>query len=301
MDLGRRRRRRTTLCVSTAKPSSLLAGGGGGSVCQICPMTGTILSSFRVSQGDFSSSQGSSLGIHSLSLFPASFSSSSQNSKTSLALGFASQAAKREGSDSCAVLMSIRSSSLPSILHWKCRLPTGDMSAGLSVSPCGHYCIGGTGKGMLYIWKTLGGDLLRSPVQAHYRQVTFLKWTPDGRFLMTGGADGMDHVFSLMDLVEQHSPNEAAERAPIQPLRTWTKHQLAVTVIVPLSSGRMASAAKDGLIVIVEVFSGAVLTSIQMPCTVTSMAYAPESQCLAAPLCSATLVRVTKAKEFPIT
>jgi WD40 repeat protein len=137
---------------------------------------------------------------------------------------------------------------------------------------------------MLYIWKTLGGVLLpSSPVKAHYRQVTVLTWTSNGRFLVTGGADGMVHVFSLIDLAEQPpSTTASAKSAPIQPIRTWTKHQLAVTAIASLPSGRMASAAKDGLVVIVEISSGAVLASIRMPCAVTALIYVPENQCLAA-------------------
>lgn len=160
--------------------------------------------------------------------------------------------------DTYGMLLTIRAGSAPPILHWKCRLPEPRLTGGLLVSPCGTYTVGGGSSGTIYLWRTLGGTLIR-PVKAHYRSVTVMEWTPCGRHLATGGADGMVHVFSMLDLVEQQAS------ASIQPIRTWSKHHLPVTALTPLTSGRMASAAEDGQVVVMEVFSEETLATIQMP------------------------------------
>jgi len=236
--------------VSTTKPTTALTpGAGGGSLTLLDPHTGSIQSSLRVA-GDMSGK--ASLGVASLSFFPSKFA----NTNTSLAIGFGSTNKK---DDTYAMLFTIRSTSLPPILHWKCRLPEPQLSAGLLVSPCGHYIIGGGSSGAVYVWTSLGGNLLQT-VKAHYRSIAVMDWTPCGRHLVTGGADGMVHVFSLLDLVDCTSKTTLT-----QPIRTWSKHHLPVTALAPLTGGRMASASSDGQVVLIEVFSEAILATIQLP------------------------------------
>ena len=251
------RAKRKLLCVSTSKPTSALtAGGGGGALTLICPRTGSIQSSLRVA-GDLAGKV--PLGVASLSTFPSKFASDN----SSLAIGFGGTAKQKE--DAYGMLFTLRTATLPPILHWKCRLPEAQMTAGLVVSPCGQYIVGGSVTGTLYIWSAIGGLLLKT-VKAHYRSVDVLTWSTCGRHLITGGADGMVHVFSLIDLTETSS-------STVHPIRTWTKHHLAVTAIVPLGGGgRIASTSQDGQINLLEIFSGSVLASIQLPHPVVSMA-----------------------------
>ena len=251
------------LCVSTTSPStSLSPSGGGGTMTVIDPMTGACLSSLRVT-ADMTGK--SALGIASGSPFPSSFSRISSNTRPIIAYG----TNKAKKGDTYAMLLSIRSASSPPILHWKCRLPEADMSGGLSVSPCGCYVVGGGASGNCFVWSTGGGVLLRT-FKAHYRAVTCLSWSDCCRYLVTGGGDGMVHIFLLMELVDKSS--RLSKRA-ITPLNTWSFHHFPVTCLSPMDSGRMASSAEDGHIVVMELFSKTILATFKVPDGVTCLAY----------------------------
>lgn len=89
-------------------------------------------------------------------------------------------------------------------------------------------------------------------------------------YLITGGADGMVHAFSLMDLV-QHQ-NDANSTTP--PVRTWSVHQLAVTSLANLDGGRFVSASEDAQIVVMELFSDEkTLAVIRMPHSIQSVVH----------------------------
>ena len=249
--------RNWAICVSTSIPShSLTPGGGGGSMVLICPQTGSILSSYRAS-GDNSSK--SMLGLLSIGLFPESFSIQKNN----LLMAYGRNSNRR--SDTYAMLLSVRSGTLAAFLHWKCRLPEAQLSAGLTVSPCGHYVVAGGESGSCFVWSALGGSLLRV-FNAHYRSVNVMTWSDCGNFLATGGADGMVHVFSLMDLVDENN----AENQEVVPVRSWSVHHLPVTGLVSLPSDRLVSSSEDGKVVVMELFSEQTLATIQLPHSATS-------------------------------
>eukprot|EP00539_Tryblionella_compressa_P004643 CAMPEP_0178750210 /NCGR_PEP_ID=MMETSP0744-20121128/9841_1 /TAXON_ID=913974 /ORGANISM="Nitzschia punctata, Strain CCMP561" /LENGTH=563 /DNA_ID=CAMNT_0020403713 /DNA_START=183 /DNA_END=1874 /DNA_ORIENTATION=- len=251
--------------VTTTRPSSALTpGGGGGCLTLLDPKTGVILSSLR-SSADLAGKAG--LGVSSLSLFPASFSASNSGAQPAIAYGGNSV---KKG-DNNAMLISIRSATASPILHWRCRLPETEMTAGLIVSPCGYYIVGGGASGSCYIWSSvsLSGRLLRT-FKAHYRSCTCMTFSDCGKYLATGSADGMVHLFSLMDLVDMTSPNS---KRNVSPMHTFSIHHFPVTSLIRLPSGRMASAAEDGQVIVVELFSQLVLLNIQLPHGIKCMAH----------------------------
>jgi WD40 repeat protein len=251
--------------VTTNKPSSTLTpGGGGGCLTLLDPKTGAILSSLR-SSADLSGKAG--MGMMTLSLFPPKFSAlgSNAHSTTQPALAYGGNSTKK--GDNYAMLISIRNATSPPILHWKCRLPEPEMSGGLMLSPCGHYVVGGGSSGSCYVWASLGGKLLRT-FKAHYRSCTCLEWSDCGRYLVTGGADGMVHLFSLMDLVDISARKS---HQAVSPMHTFSVHHFPVTSLMQLPSGRMASAAEDGQMLVMELFSKLVLLNIQLPHGIRSM------------------------------
>lgn len=251
--------------VTTTKPSSTVTpGGGGGSLTLLDPATGAILSSLR-SNADFSGR--SMMGIQSLSQFPPHFSTSSggggRGDSTQPVIAYGGNCAK--GGDNYGMLISIRSASSPPIMHWKCRLPETEMSGGLLISPCGYYIVGGGSSGSCYVWSAMGGELLRT-FKAHYRPCNCLVWSDCGRYLVTGGADGMVHVFSFMDLVDFTSiTSKNVKQRNVPPIHTFSEHHFPVTSLIQLSDGRIASAAEDGQVLILELFSKEVLVNIQFP------------------------------------
>jgi WD40 repeat protein len=249
------------VCISTTKPTnSVTPSGGGGSLTVMCPLTGSVHSSLRTS-ADLSGK--APMGMSSVALFPRNFSTNN----TQLAIAYGSNSSKK--SDTYAMLLSLRSASSPPILHWKCRLPEAQLTAGIVVSPCGHYTVGGGASGNCYVWSSLGGNLLKT-FKAHYRACSSLAWSDCGRYLITGGADGMVHVFSLMDLVDLSSNNS---KRSIAPVHTWSAHHLSVTCIIRLASGRVASASEDGQVVIMEIFSQVVVATIQLPHGIRCLAH----------------------------
>eukprot|EP00934_Nitzschia_sp_Nitz4_P001068 Nitzschia sp. Nitz4//scaffold213_size37731//22307//23941//NITZ4_007723-RA/size37731-processed-gene-0.13-mRNA-1//-1//CDS//3329542074//1068//frame0 len=252
------------ICACTTKPSTVLTpNGGGGSMTVIDPLTGACLSSIRPT-ADMSGKN--LLGISSAASFPQSFSKSTSNSR--LVMAYGSNSSKK--GDTYAMLLTVRGASSSPILHWKCRLPEADMAAGLTVSPCGMYIVGGASSGSCYIWSSIGNGSLLRTFKAHYRPVTCLAWSDCGRYLATGGADGMVHLFPLMELVDKK--NRSSKRN-VAPIRTWSSNHFAVTCLTTMTSGRMASAAEDGRIVIMELFSGNVVATIKVPSGVNCLTY----------------------------
>jgi WD40 repeat protein len=167
------------------------------------------------------------------------------------------------------MLLALRNTSMPPILHWKCRLPETKMTSGLHVSPCGNYVVGGGDSGSCYIWGALGGVLLKT-FRAHYRACTCITWTKCGRYVVTGGADGMVHIFSLMDLVDQATRNS---KRSIAPMYTWSNHHFPVTCLINLDGGRLAAAAEDGQVVIMESFCSQTVAIIKFPHGICSLTY----------------------------
>ena len=180
---------------------------------------------------------------------------------TQPAIAYGGNTSKR--GDNNAMLISIRTSSAssPPILHWKCRLPETDMTGGLLVSPCGYYIVGGGSSGSCYVWSSIGGELLRS-VKAHYRSCKCLAWSDCGRYVVTGGDDGMIHLFSLMELVDITTRKS---KRSVAPMHTFSVFHFPVTSLIQLPSGRMAAAAQDGQVIVIELFSKLVLMNIQFP------------------------------------
>ena len=254
-----------TVSVTTTRPSSTVApGGGGGSLILLDPKTGAVLTSLR-SSADLSGRAG--MGISSLSQFPSTFSIANdggdRGDNTQPVIAYGGNCLKR--GDNYGMLISIRSASSPPILHWKCRLPETEMSGGLIISPCGYYVVGGGFSGSCYVWSSMGGELLRS-FKAHYRSCTHLTWSDCGRYLVTGGADCMIHTYSFMDLVDFTSnSNKGTKQRNVPPMHTFSVHHFPVTSLIQIPGGRIASAAEDGQLLIVELHSKEVLINIQFP------------------------------------
>lgn len=252
---------KTVVCLSTTKPSSAITpSGGGGSLTVLCPQTGSVLSSLRTS-ADLSGK--TTLGMSSLSIFPESFSPGN----TQLVLSYGGNSSRK--GDNYAMLLAIRAAPSSPLLHWKCRLPEADMPGGMSVSPCGHYIVGGGASGSCFVWSSLGGKLLKT-FKAHYRACTCLAWSECGRYLVTGGADGMVHLFPLVDLVDIATRKS---KRSIAPLHTWSVHHFPVTCLSLLDGDRIASAAQDGHVAILELFSTVTVAKIKLPHPIESLAH----------------------------
>ena len=280
--------RRHVLCVTTNKPSTAASmAGGGGALTMVCPYTGSISASLAIS-GDLSSTtqavssnshqqqQQQQLGISSLSLYSPRVSHTLHPTQAPLALAYGGKATSRGSNNDCAAMLVSLISHNPKV-HWKARLPEAQLTAGIVLSECGHYAIGGGASGTLYVWSTLQGHLLKTIHRAHYRAITCLHTTGDQRHVLTGGADGMVHLFAWMDLVESSSSSSSGNRnnnkqKTVVPIRTWSQHSVPITCLGSLSDYRMISASQDGLVHVFETFSEAIVATIQLPQGASSLA-----------------------------
>lgn len=265
-------RKRQILCVTTSKPSFAVASGGGA-LTLVCPNTGSVSSSLAVS-GDLESTANNAvsanhqLGMASLSVFPTPISDALHPTRTPLALAYGGKGGATK--DTAAMMVSLNASNPKA--HWKARLPEANLTAGIVISPCGHYAVGGGVSGSLYVWSTLQGRLLKSLPKAHYRAVTCICMSLDQRHVLTGGADGMVHLFALWDLVSETKSTANTGAKTVTPIRTWPQHAVPITALACLSLDRMISASQDGVILVLETFSEAVVAKIQLPQGVQSLA-----------------------------
>lgn len=106
---------------------------------------------------------------------------------------------------------------------------------------------------------------------AHYRPVSCITFCENGQFIVTGGEDGVVNLWSLMDVVDKDSPSNVDSSIPLNPIRTWSEHQLGILSLCPLPSSRLITTSSDRHLKIVELFSSKELASIIMPCSITSV------------------------------
>ncbi|KAG5638350.1 hypothetical protein H0H81_000483 [Sphagnurus paluster] len=66
----------------------------------------------------------------------------------------------------------------------------------IAIDARGNYCAGGTAQGRIYLWEVASG-ILYNAWDAHYRQVTVLRFTVDGAALLSGSEDSGVSVWSV--------------------------------------------------------------------------------------------------------
>jgi WD40 repeat protein len=252
------------VCIVTTKkvPAAIGTSQASDAAQILDPQTGSFLSA---SGGAATLKTGSGVGIHSFAQIPLTGNTSGAGTGTGNA--FIANCGKSQD-DMYAYLIVQGSTTSP---KWKCRLPE-QMDGGIIVSPCGNYIIGAAKSGNCYCWSTFQeGELLRI-WSAHYRPVQAMVFSDCGSYLVTGGADGIINVWSLMDIVTEESDarstsssSSSHHRASLSPMRTWSEHQLPITALHTLPSSRIVSTSIDRHVVIAELFSGKTLAKISMP------------------------------------
>ena len=250
------------VCIVTTKkvPAAIGTSQASDAAQILDPQTGSFLSA---SGGAATLKTGSGVGIHSFAHIPLR----GNTSGTGTGNAFIANCGKSQD-DMYAYLIVQGSTTSP---KWKCRLPE-QMDGGIIVSPCGNYIIGAAKSGNCYCWSTFQeGELLRI-WSAHYRPVQAMVFSDCGSYLVTGGADGIINVWSLMDIVTEESDSRSSSssssshhRASLSPMRTWSEHQLPITALHTLPSSRIVSTSIDRHVVIAELFSGKTLAKITMP------------------------------------
>lgn len=133
----------------------------------------------------------------------------------------------------------------------------------LSVDHRGNFCAGGTAQGRLYLWEIASGILYKS-WDAHYRQVSVLRFTEDGAALLSGSEDSSISVWSLARLLDDEVQNEL-----LTPYCTLSDHTLPITDIIcgvgPFPTCRVLTSSIDHSVKLWDLSSRTLLTTFQFP------------------------------------
>lgn len=105
---------------------------------------------------------------------------------------------------------------------YKCALQEKVLA--VAASRDGRMIAAGSGTGMLYLWMTHSGELVRV-MNGHYRAVCALAFSPCSSALVTGGQDGLVHAWDTAALIDVHAAADAA------PVASFSEHTLAVTCV----------------------------------------------------------------------
>ncbi|KAI9438891.1 WD40-repeat-containing domain protein [Lactarius psammicola] len=133
----------------------------------------------------------------------------------------------------------------------------------VTVDRRGQFCAAGTPQGRIYLWEIASGIMYNS-WEAHYRQVTVLRFTPDGEALLSGSEDSGISVWSVFRLLDDGVQNENPEA-----YANLSDHTLPITDIAcgfgPFPSCRVLSASTDHSVKIWDLSSKSLLTTFQFP------------------------------------
>lgn len=141
--------------------------------------------------------------------------------------------------------------------------------------------IAGSKSGKLYVWELASGDLL-CVKDAHYQELTCIRVTKCGTFIVTGGLDSRVMVWSTLDLV-------SGESTAAKPFASFTDHSLAITDIVLSDSGivtdlRVISSSRDSTVRIYDIMTKSLLTTFVFDLPVECITRDPAGRALYAGL-----------------
>ncbi|KAJ6624937.1 WD40 repeat-like protein [Mycena sp. CBHHK59/15] len=141
----------------------------------------------------------------------------------------------------------------------------------IAIDHSGDFCAGGTSQGRIYLWEVASGILFNS-WDAHYRQVTVLKFTRDGVALLSGSEDSGVSVWSVSRLLDDDMQGDL----PL-PYCALSDHTLPVTDIAcgigPFPNCRVLSSAIDHSVKLWDLSSRTLLTTFQFPQPISCLAW----------------------------
>lgn len=147
----------------------------------------------------------------------------------------------------------------------------------------------GSTSGKLYLWEISSGNLL-CVKDAHYQEISVIKFSKCGTFVFTGGLDSRVMVWRTLDLVSEDS-------SAAKPYASFSDHSLAITDIevsasTLLSDLRLYTASTDGTLRVYDVSTKSLLTTFVFSVPVECIARDPAGRALYAGLNDGTIRQV---------
>jgi len=149
------------------------------------------------------------------------------------------------------------------------------------VAVLGAFVVGGGASGRSYVWEAASGRLLRL-WDAHYRAVSALQGLSGRAFLLSGGGDGLVHLWNLAELLDKGGSGSAGVKP--RPTRTWSEHRLPVTGLCTSRGGDCdalaASCSLDRTLKLFQPSAKRILCSVQAPTALNCVGLDPLEQAL---------------------
>ncbi|ETW79118.1 hypothetical protein HETIRDRAFT_156059 [Heterobasidion irregulare TC 32-1] len=141
----------------------------------------------------------------------------------------------------------------------------------ISVDNQGTFCAGGTAQGRIYLWEIASGILFNS-WEAHYRQISVLRFSHDGTALFSGSEDSGVSVWSVSRLVDDDLQSELPTS-----YTQLSDHTLPITDIVcgvgSFPSCRLLTASVDHSVKLWDLSSKTLLTTFHFPHAIACIAW----------------------------
>lgn len=147
-------------------------------------------------------------------------------------------------------------------------------ASAFAVTPDGFYS-GAAVAEKIYVWQTSSGNLL-TIISRHYQKIVVLKFTPDGKFLVSAAEDGMVMVWSL-PAVAVHSEVELVSQTRAgqhDAIYTFSDHSLPVTDLYISKTGmngRLCSVSSDKTCKVYDLTTGELLLNLVFDSPLTAV------------------------------
>lgn len=156
----------------------------------------------------------------------------------------------------------------------------------------------GSKSGKLYIWEISSGNLL-CVKDAHYQEISVIKFSQCGTFVFTGGLDSRVMVWRTLDLV-------SSESGAAKPYASFTDHSLAITDVkisesALMSDLRLYTASKDGTLRVYDIMTKTLLMTFVFSMPLECIARDPAGRALYAGLNDGTIRQVQMYTVNPFT
>lgn len=160
----------------------------------------------------------------------------------------------------------------------RCGGPETTMTS-LSASPCSGFLAAGGSTGRLYVWHYASGRMLAS-LDAHLGAVTRLAWSAESSIVLSAGADGTVHAWSIANVTDLNRNRSDA----LRPSTTLRAHSLPVKALAVgaglTACARVITAAADRSARLWHLGSGRSIGRIELPCAAVAVALPLlESEC----------------------
>jgi len=159
-------------------------------------------------------------------------------------------------------------------VHMTCHIQ--EVVTALSIDRYNMYLLGGSKKGIVYLWEIFTGRLLTT-WQAHFKDISKLKCSTSSDFFCTASVDGTARAWNLGTIFNTLKLDNKSTVA-LKPFRSWSPHTLAIKDLLiqaTFSTFRVFTGSIDRSVVLYDVFSSSQLMRVSLDESVECLSLNP--------------------------